>query len=113
MWNGGQSTQAGWLNAILRDAEEDYDFNQLSVSGTVTLSRNGAIAVFTPDHAADHSAGLNQGTMSKPNLRFRESLEQFLAPTPTAAAPPAGGAWPTPAAAAGPTPAQAAPTPES
>ena len=39
MWNGGQSTQAGWLNAILRDAEEDYDFNQLSVSGTVTLSR--------------------------------------------------------------------------
>ena len=78
MWNGGQSTQAGWLNAILRDAEEDYDFNQLSVSGTVTLSRNGAIAVFTPDHAADHSAGLNQGTMSKPNLRFRESLEQFL-----------------------------------
>ena len=37
MWNGGQSLQMGWLNLRLKEAESDFDFCQLSESGSVTL----------------------------------------------------------------------------
>ena len=52
LWDGGATRQASWLNKKLKDAEADYDFTQLCTSGTVTLTKSGSIAVFSPEHAS-------------------------------------------------------------
>ena len=51
MWDGSQARQATWFNEKLKRAEADFEFHQLCQSTTVTMSKSGAIAVFSPEHA--------------------------------------------------------------
>ena len=89
LWDGGTTRQASWLNKKLKDAEADFDYSQLSASGTVTLNKSGLIAVFSPEHALEHAEGQNQGTMRAPNTRTREHLlARSLARQPVQAQPP-------------------------
>ena len=89
LWDGGATRQASWLNKKLKDAEADYDFTQLCTSGTVTLTKSGSIAVFSPEHALEHANETNQGTMRAPNTRTRELLLAWpLARQPIQAPPP-------------------------
>ena len=110
MWNGGQASQAGWLNSRLKASESNYDFSQLVESGTVLTDKGGLVAVFTPEHAHDHATGANRGTMRKPNMRLRESLTRFqtapLSPAPLNT----HGGYPTPSSVNAPIPATRPPT---
>ena len=73
-WDGGSAHQATWFNQKLKSAECDFEFHQLCTSTTVTLKKNGTIAVFSPEHAVEHAQGANKGTMRAPNNRKREDL---------------------------------------
>ena len=110
MWNGGQASQAGWLNSRLKANESNFDFSQLVESGTVLTDKGGLVAVFTPEHAHDHATGANRGTMRKPNMRLRESLTRFqtapLSPAPLNT----HGGYPTPSSINAPIPATRPPT---
>ena len=103
MWNGGQSLQMGWLNLRLKEAESDFDFCQLSESGSVTLDRSGLVAVFTPEHARDHATGANKGTMRNPNMRMREDLTRFQTAPASPSSTTTHGGYPTPGAPTVPT----------
>ena len=101
MWDGSQARQATWFNEKLKRAEADFEFHQLCQSTTVTMSKSGAIAVFSPEHALEHAQGTNKGTMRAPSNRKREDLLARSLAKATAAT-----ASPTPAGAQGvpPTP---------
>jgi len=99
MWDGSQARQATWFNEKLKRAEADFEFHQLCQSTTVTMSKSGAIAVFSPEHALEHAQGTNKGTMRAPSNRKREDLLARSLAKATAAT-----ASPTPAGAPSPTP---------
>ena len=99
MWDGSQARQATWFNEKLKRAEADFEFYQLCQSTTVTMSKSGAIAVFSPEHALEHAQGTNKGTMRAPSNRKREDLLARSLAKATAAT-----ASPTPAGAQGGTP---------
>ena len=96
MWNGGQASQAAWLNACLKRHENDYDYGQLNESGTVLTDKGGKVAVFTPEHGHDHASGANRGTTRAPNMRMRESLARFHTLPGTPSPPMTHGGYPTP-----------------
>ena len=96
MWNGGQASQAAWLNACLKRHENDYDYSQLNESGTVLTDKGGKVAVFTPEHGHDHASGANRGTTRAPNMRMRESLARFHTLPGTPSPPMTHGGYPTP-----------------
>ena len=73
-WDGSQTRQASWLNQKRKEAEADFDFKQLCVSNTVTLSKSATIAVLSPKHALEHADGQNKGTMRAPSMRARKEL---------------------------------------
>ena len=54
-WEGGSARQASWFNQKLKSAECDFEFHQLCTSSTVTLKKNGTIAVLSPEHAWEHA----------------------------------------------------------
>ena len=93
----------GWLNLRLKEAESDFDFCQLSESGSVTLDRSGLVAVFTPEHARDHATGANKGTMRNPNMRMREDLTRFQTAPASPSSTTTHGGYPTPGAPTVPT----------
>ena len=99
MWDGSQARQATWFNEKLKRAEADFEFHQLCQSTTVTMSKSGAIAVFSPEHALEHAQGTNKGTMRAPSNRKREDLlarSLAKATAATASPTPAGAQTPTP-----------------
>lgn len=81
-WDGSQTRQASWFNAMLKEAEADFDFHQLYTFATVALSKSGAIAVFSPEHvcALEHAqrAG-TRGPCARPTLTLAKTYSSTTA----------------------------------
>jgi hypothetical protein len=105
-WAGGPVERSPWFYKRLNELEAIFKFELLCLAAAVSIPSKGQVAVFSADHAKEHLAGKNQGTIRKPNMRTRETINTIsTAPAaPTLAASPAHGGYP-----GAPTPPAAAP----
>ena len=105
-WAGGQVERSPWFHKRLNELESIFKLKLLCISAAVSIPSKGQVAVFSADHAKEHLAGKSHGTIRKPNMRTRETIDTTnSAPrAPTLAATPAHDGYP-----GAPTPPAAAP----
>ena len=87
IWDGGHTKQPTWFNAMLKLGARIYVYRQLCETGTVVISKDGKIAVYSAEHAEEHARGLKKGSMRSPNLRTREELSLTSLPAQTGSTP--------------------------
>jgi hypothetical protein len=95
-WSGGQVERGPWFQKRLNEIQTIFKFKLLCLSAAVSIPSKGQVAVFSAEHAKEHLAGKNQGTIKSPNMRTRETIDMTSStqPQPTQAPTPAHGGYP-------------------
>ena len=90
-WSGGQVERGPWFQKRLNEIQTIFKFKLLCLSAAVSIPSKGQVAVFSAEHAKEHLAGKNQGTIRSPNMRTRETIDMTSStqPQPTQASTPA------------------------
>ena len=89
-WLGGQVERTPWFTERLESVDTDFKFRLLCEHAVVATSR-GTIAVFSAEHAKEHIAAKNKGTIRSPNMRTREAVNTTAPQQPLAVSPAHGG----------------------
>ena len=74
-WAGGQVERSPWFHKRLNEIQSTFKYELLCLSAAVSIPSKGQVAVFSADHAKEHLAGKSQGTIRKPNMRTRETID--------------------------------------
>ena len=85
VWHGGQVERGPWFEERLEALRTIFEWKHICENAAVSISSRGTVAVFSANHAKEHLAGSNKGSIREPNMRMRETID---ATVPTQQQPP-------------------------